>query len=59
MNLFERKSNYEKTHHFELFYAGDIKQITMMLSGKDDSEVPDEDPGSEQTLREMLSGQLF
>ena len=59
MNLFERKSNYEKTHHFELFYAGDIKQITMMFSGKDDSEVPDEDPGSEQTLREMLSGQLF
>ncbi len=59
MNFFERKSIQEQTLHFESFYAGDIKQITMMLSGKEDGPIPAADSESGQNLHESLSSQLF
>jgi len=53
LNLFDRKAVREKMIQFENFYAGDVKQITLMLSGTDI------DVTENRLLQESLSGQLF
>lgn len=59
VNLFERRSIQEKMLHFNSFYAGDAKQITMMLSGSEEREPKKQKPEQEPNLHESLSSQLF
>ena len=59
MNLFDRKSMYEKTQQFASFYAGDASQITIMLSSTANASVTKTNPEEDQNLQESLISQLF
>ncbi len=59
MNLFERKTMQMKLHHFEAFYNGDSKQITIMLSSSKDGTFSEKSAEEEQNLPDTLASQLF
>lgn len=59
MNFFERRSMQERLQQFESFYAGDVNQIILMLSGNEENEKQEPDSVTQQALPETLSSRLF